>query len=329
MSDARQAGLGVLAALLSAVVIFGSMLLALTEGGQLVALLPTLSATAPVLTPPFTLAPGEPTFTPSAAFFPSLTPTLAMAENCPPPDGWIVIEIPSNATLDEIAAAYGSTPELIMEKNCLSGPTIWSGFFLLVPPPPFTPTSTITATSLPATATRAPATARPAVVCPPPPRGWVPYFVRRGDTLSAIGRAYGVSAAQLMAANCLRSDLIRVGQRLYVPNVPTRTPTLPIPSNTPRPSFTPTLPLITTVPPSTTPAITPPFTPTFTPTFTNVPTTVVPPSPTQTPTPPTVEPPTPTPTRTLPPPPPATPTSTPFPTPVTPPTATATSGPVP
>lgn len=41
--------------------------------------------------------------------------------------------------------------------------------------------------------------------------------VVRGDTLSSIGRRYGVGVSALMRANNLNSDLIREGQSLNIP----------------------------------------------------------------------------------------------------------------
>jgi hypothetical protein len=49
------------------------------------------------------------------------------------------------------------------------------------------------------------------------PEGWYEYEVRRGDTLSGIATAAGMTVADLMAANCLTSTMIMVGQELYVP----------------------------------------------------------------------------------------------------------------
>ncbi|MDA0377971.1 MAG: LysM peptidoglycan-binding domain-containing protein, partial [Bacteroidetes bacterium] len=43
------------------------------------------------------------------------------------------------------------------------------------------------------------------------------YIVKRGDTLSGIGSQFGVSVAQIMQKNGLRSTNIRIGQRLVVP----------------------------------------------------------------------------------------------------------------
>lgn len=42
------------------------------------------------------------------------------------------------------------------------------------------------------------------------------YVVRRGDTLGAIARRHGTTVAQLKRRNNLRSDVVRVGQRLRV-----------------------------------------------------------------------------------------------------------------
>jgi nucleoid-associated protein YgaU len=47
--------------------------------------------------------------------------------------------------------------------------------------------------------------------------GSVYHTVKSGDTLSAIARRYSSSVAKIKAANGLKSDLIRPGQRLRVP----------------------------------------------------------------------------------------------------------------
>jgi len=45
---------------------------------------------------------------------------------------------------------------------------------------------------------------------------WISYRVKRGDTLTSIARRYGATAAELRKWNALRTDVIRVGQRLAV-----------------------------------------------------------------------------------------------------------------
>ncbi|MDQ7039123.1 MAG: LysM peptidoglycan-binding domain-containing M23 family metallopeptidase, partial [Aquificota bacterium] len=46
---------------------------------------------------------------------------------------------------------------------------------------------------------------------------YITYRVRRGDTLEKIGRKFGVSWKSIKRANGLRSDIIRVGQKLKIP----------------------------------------------------------------------------------------------------------------
>jgi LysM repeat protein len=50
------------------------------------------------------------------------------------------------------------------------------------------------------------------------PVGWIPYRVAAGDTLSALARRTGTTAAQLATGNCLSNpNNIEVGQVLYIP----------------------------------------------------------------------------------------------------------------
>jgi|GEM_PF-6410244 len=51
----------------------------------------------------------------------------------------------------------------------------------------------------------------------PPPAGWVPIVVRRGETLRLLARRYRVRPARLRQANCLPDNRIRPGQELFVP----------------------------------------------------------------------------------------------------------------
>jgi LysM repeat protein len=70
----------------------------------------------------------------------------------------------------------------------------------------------------PPTATRTPV---------PPDRA---YTVQPGDQLGVIAKRYGITVAQLKAANGLTSDTISAGQVLYIP--------LPGPTATPKPAAT-------------------------------------------------------------------------------------------
>lgn len=44
------------------------------------------------------------------------------------------------------------------------------------------------------------------------------YKVKSGDTLSAIATRHGITVAQLMNANGLKSDKLQIGQNLSIPN---------------------------------------------------------------------------------------------------------------
>ncbi len=286
MSDLNQLLLGALAALFSAVIIFGSMILAFTEGGQTLAMVFTPTSSPSPLPPVDTPRPGEPTFTPSPTSLPSATPEPIVVENCPMPEGWVQIEVLPGDTLDGIARRYTTSPTVLQAGNCLQSSNLIPGTYLSVPSLP--PTQTASATMTPtATGTPEPtATRRTSKSTCGPPAGWKLYTVKRQDTLYSISRAYYTTVAALKSANCLTSNVIRVGQSLYVPNVsprppavtPSATPKPKTPTSTSRPSGIPTVP-------SPTPGETDtPVPPTEDPTETLLPTTEVPPTNTPLPT---------------------------------------------
>jgi hypothetical protein len=95
-------------------------------------------------------------------------------------------------------------------------------------PPLVTPAPTqfviyITATPFPSTAPQYSAATPFGCV---PYTAWPVYTVVAGDTLGQIAQRTGATLQQLTTANCLASaELIYVGQRLYVPRLPTAEPT--------------------------------------------------------------------------------------------------------
>ena len=294
MSTRREILTGLFAALISILILGGSLVAANAEGRATIAqiLSPTPSLTSvPTQIILVTPRPGEPTYTPSPTPLPSNTATSSVA--CPPPAGWNAIYVQGGDTLESLAEFYGTTPQALKQANCLIGNTLIPGTLLYVPGPP-PPTD---------------------IPCGPPP-GWVYYIVKPGDTLFSLAKAYGVSVADLQTANCMGSStIIRAGQRLYVPNVvpvfPATVTPSPTVTQTPQPSAT-----LTAIPPSFTPSSTT-AAPTYTPTVTPL---ILTATPTGTPT-VTATLPSPTPTATFTPLPP-TATVTEWPTPTTPPTMT-------
>lgn len=248
MNNLRQVGLGILTALFSTGLVFGSMLLALTEGGKHVALAPAQTVAPLIATP----KPGEPTFT----AIPSVTPTELPTETTIPcadrPEGWIKHEVLPGESLSQLAEAYGIPIQMLQDANCLEVDSIVGDSVLYVPPPTPTPTATPTATTPPPTEAKVKKEPTRVVVrCDGPPRSWISYKVKRGDTLFSIARAYGTTAAILRAENCLTSNTIHPGDLIKVPNNPPLTPKSTA-TRVPRP---------TSKPPSKPPPIKPPVQP--------------------------------------------------------------------
>jgi LysM repeat protein len=247
MSAGREWLTGVLAALISVLLVGGSLVTAAAENRLALALAaspspgPTQPPTATPILP--TARPGEPTFTPSP-IPPTATPTTAsiQAGDCPHPDHWIAVQVYSGQNLTYFAQTYQTTRDAIKRYNCLVGSHLNAGMTLYVTP---LPTPVIAYSSV------------TPFVCSPPPAGWVVYIIQPGDTLSSISRRYGISLAQLQMVNCLTSAYIRAGDTLLVPYllpVASLTPT-PQPTHTssplpPTPSETPTWIIITAMPPT-------------------------------------------------------------------------------
>lgn len=119
---------------------------------------------------------------------------------------------------------------------------------VVLPSAGLTPTLTVTP------ALTAVQTAIPTLTCAVP-AGWVVYTVRAGDTLYGISQIFRVTLSQLENANCLTTTVIHVGQKLYVPYVPTSTPVLA--TETPVPTATTSLPATDTPIPTPTSTETP------------------------------------------------------------------------
>lgn len=255
--DSGFSGLGgvllaVLATALAVLIVSGSLILSFSESGIPISLLPAPSTSPEASLPPGSADPTasstavfsplsatvSPTLLPTHTLLPTITPTgpstgTPTSTACPPPPGWKPITISQGDTLNDLSQEYGTTPDELIEANCLEKSQLEPGSTLYVP-----------AKSEPS-----------AVPCGPPP-GWVyTYVVQPGDTLFSISLRAGVSVGQLKEANCLKSDNIRVGQKLAVPvpisppPAPTRTPVRIQPSPTsPPPTPTPLPPTATEAP---------------------------------------------------------------------------------
>ncbi len=237
MQVLRQFGTSLVLAVVSLGLVIGGLSLSIGESYTPPPQTPTQSLpTAPVFLTITSTSENQVPFT--ATFLPTSTNTAALPPSCMPPAGWIAIVVQSTDTLGSIASRYQITVGQLTQANCLLTQSLIPGTILYVPPIP-------THTPIPCG----------------PPRGWIAYTVQPGDTLFHIAYNFGITTYELQRANCLGySTFIRVGQSLWVPNVPTRTPGVTIipqfPTDTPVPTepltLTP-LPFTQTIQPSNTP----------------------------------------------------------------------------
>lgn len=173
----------------------------------------------------FVTAPPGPT--PAALAGTPQPGSQAGSDLCPPPAGWAAYTIQPGDTLLGLANQFNTSPELIQQANCLAGSQLLAGHTLFLPPG-----------------------ATPTPCLPSSPVGWEPYQVQSGDTLYNLAVERGATVAALMQVNCLPSEAIAIGDTLYLPALPTPTPTLlPPPTPIPTPSPLPT-PVPTPLPPT-------------------------------------------------------------------------------
>ncbi|HEX6035482.1 MAG TPA: LysM peptidoglycan-binding domain-containing protein [Anaerolineales bacterium] len=226
MQTLRQLGGGVIIAIVSVILVIGGIFLSLAETlpppSTPTQIPPTFPESFP--TPTGTSASETPSSTQTE--LPTATPSLALAlgspTSCTPPSGWVLVTTRTGDTVYSLAQRYKTTAENLNTANCLTSAELPVGVALYVPPVP-------TVTVIPCG----------------PPFGWVRnYIVQRGDTLFRIALAYNITYPQLQRANCMGSSTtIYTGQRLWVPNIPPRTPVpgvtiIPtIPTETPATSY--------------------------------------------------------------------------------------------
>jgi LysM repeat protein len=259
----RQLGGGVIVAIFSVILVIGGIFLSLAENLPAPAtptqVPPTFPESFPTPTATISQIATATSETPTETALPSETalgsPTASQIAlqptSCTPPSGWIRITVSTGETVYSLAQRYKTSAESLNAANCLTAVEVPAGFALYVPPVP-------TVTVIPCG----------------PPAGWVRnYIVQPGDTLFRIAVLYNITYPQLQRGNCMGSSTtIYTGQRLWVPNIPIRTPTTGVtivPTSLPE---TP-LPTLTTAPPTDIP--TEPATPIPPATFTETPLTPV------------------------------------------------------
>lgn len=129
--------------------------------------------------------------------------TVPPPASCLPPLGWNQIVIHAGETLDILAVRYNISKDLLIRANCLLSSSLVAGTILYVPP----------------------VAANTVAICNRGAVGWVnSYVVKPGDTMYGIASNHYTNVNLLKSVNCRTSDLIHVGETIWVPNVSTRTP---------------------------------------------------------------------------------------------------------
>lgn len=230
-------------------------------------------------------------------------PTVTPEGVCETPSGWVAYVIREDDTWDSLAQATGVDVETLLKGNCLSQELYLKDASLLYLPssPPAasaapTPGSVTAPVVPPAQLPTQPPTlpTAPPSQCQTPPASWIQITVAPGETLWALARRYGTTTTALKLYNCLASEAIQAGSRLWVPPtvviLPTATPGAPTatPVQTLAPTATPTETPIPTETPEPSPTVVPTETPVLVPTWTPIPwPTATPVGPSPTPVPPT------------------------------------------
>ena len=167
----------------------------------------------------------------------------------------VVYVVKPGDTLRSIAAAHGTTMSAIVRANNMTNPdVIYPGQRLTIP---------VSAGNTPAPGGNTPAqgdsapvpTAVPTSAASPSTGGStagasVYHTVRLGDTLEKVARAYGATAAAIIAANGITNpDLIWVGQKLHIPGASQSGTPAAQPTAKPKPQPAPVSPTIHVVQP--------------------------------------------------------------------------------
>lgn len=193
-----------------------------------------------------------------------------LSSSAPRPIDVIAPAMTLQATNTVLAPTFTLTPFLPQVPVQVEDTTATPG---ISPSPSPIETETATATpeitstpSLSATAT-VPAWAAPTITPCRPPDGWVLYVVKADETIASLSAWTGASITAILRANCLSTDHLEIGQKIYLP-LPVISPTRPVatptsvvlPTSTPSPT---SIPIPTQVPTLTpTPVVPTPVLPT-------------------------------------------------------------------
>lgn len=192
-------------AVLSSVLLLGSILLSFAENGYALSLPASVTQTITAVTSVAMASGMPPSEQTTRGVRKTDTPTVQPTQECIPPVGYIAIISQPGDTFSSLADEYSTSEIAILKASCidtagLSSTSLVAGSVVYVPK--VHPTSTVG-------------------YCNNAPYGWRTYYVKSGETLFGLALVTNVSMSALQKANCLgNSTDLKTGQKLYLPFIP-------------------------------------------------------------------------------------------------------------
>lgn len=149
-------------------------------------------------------------------------PVIAPAKQTTKTETASVYIVVSGDALSKIASQHKISLSDLMKWNNLSGHLIYPGQKLKVS------SGSTETTPAPITSQPTPVSNAPKTPAQPAAPGQSEYIIKSGDTLSGIGKQFGVSVQDLKKLNNLKSDMIYVGQKLLVSKKADSAPSVPV-----------------------------------------------------------------------------------------------------
>jgi LysM repeat protein len=192
-------------AVLSSVLLLGSILLSFAENGYALSLPLSVTQTITAVTL-VAMASGMPLSEQTTRGVRKTdTPTVQPDQECIPPVGYIAIKFQLGDTLSSLAEKYSISENAILKASCIdsagfNSTSLRVGSVVYVPQ--IHPTSEVGN-------------------CSNAPYGWRTYSVKYGQTLFELSLVTNVTVSELQEANCLgKSTDIKAGQMLHLPFIP-------------------------------------------------------------------------------------------------------------
>jgi len=196
-------------AVLSSVLLLGSILLSFAENGYALSLPASVTQTVTAVTSVAMTSEMPLSEQTTRGVRKTDTPTVQPDQECIPPVGYIAIKFQLGDTLSSLAEKYSISENAILKASCIdsagfNSTSLRVGSVVYVPK--VHPTSAVGS-------------------CNNAPYGWRKYYVKSGETLFGLALVTNVTISALQKANCLgNSTDLQTGRMLYLPFIPSSPP---------------------------------------------------------------------------------------------------------